>query len=64
MFSMIKIKVDNKFLSDEPCCLNGIWMTMIFFEKERIIFSGDLLENGKIGREVYGRMGDHCAKAM
>ena len=39
-------------------------MTMIFFEKERIIFSGDLLENGKIGREVYGRMGDHCAKAM
>ena len=39
-------------------------MTMIFFEKEKIIFSEDLLENGKLGREVYGRMGDHCAKAM
>ena len=39
-------------------------MTMIFFEKGKIIFSEDLLENGKIGREVYGRMGDHCAKAI
>ena len=39
-------------------------MTMIFFEKEKIIFSEDLLENGKLGREVYGRMGDHCAKAI
>ena len=39
-------------------------MTMIFFEKERIIFSEDLLENGKMGREVYARMGDICAKAI
>ncbi len=39
-------------------------MTMIFFEKGKIIFSEDLLENGKVGREVYGRMGDHCARAL
>ena len=38
-------------------------MTMIFFEKGRVVFSEDLLENGEMGREVYGRMGDHCGKA-
>jgi phosphatidylserine decarboxylase len=38
-------------------------MTMMLFERDRVIFSPDLLEHGAQGREVYARAGDGCGNA-
>ena len=38
-------------------------MTMMLFERVRVIFSPDLLEHGAEGREVYARAGDCCGNA-
>jgi phosphatidylserine decarboxylase len=38
-------------------------MTMMLFERGRVIFSPDLLEHGAQGREVYARVGDCCGNA-
>ncbi len=38
-------------------------MFMMFFERDRVIFSPDLLEHGAEGREVYARVGDCCGHA-
>jgi len=38
-------------------------MTMMLFERDRVIFSPDLLEHGAQGREVYARAGDCCGNA-